>query len=348
MHLLRWSFRHACAAALAGIASISATASAGEVFSSLASQPSGRISFTSVTPKNLYALHKHAGEQPTAVVNATLYLPEDVRKPVPAMVITPGSGGIMTNQTERWAPLFLKLGVAVLLVDTLGSRHIESTVSDQAQLSYAADVADSFYALNLLATDPRIDPARIGQIGFSRGGAIALDTLIEPFRAAVLPQSTVRFAVHVAVYAACDDTYWNGKASLVADAPVLFLMAEKDEAVSNALCLAYAAKLKAILPRVETRVYEGAHHDFDAVESRRVWISKGINNRSCPGREFDPTDWSVTDLPSGRRYATFAEYAKAFPDYCGKRGYTIEGHPAAARQAEQDVAAFLRATLNLP
>ena len=318
-----------------------------EVYASLATKPSGRIYFSSLTPKSTYALQKQATAQPIVNVAGTLYMPDGAQSPVPAMVITPGSGGIMTNQTERWKPLFLKMGMAVFIVDTLGSRNIENTISNQAQLSYAADIADSFSALKLLSTDPRIDPKRIAQIGFSRGGAIALDTMVQPFRQAIIKDDEVRFAAHVAVYPACDDTYWNGKASLLTGAPVLFLMGEKDEAVSNKLCQIYADKLKTVLPRVEMHIYEGAHHDFDSIKNTRDWLARGINNLSCPGHDINPDDWSVTHLGTGKRYGSFAEYMKENPDYCGKKGYTIAGNPAAAQQAEGDVTQFLSQTLSI-
>lgn len=332
---------------LAGVAVGSSAVRAQTVFADLSSRPVGKIYFESLTPKTTYALQKHADQQPVTKVAGTLYLPEGSRGPVPAMVITPGSGGVMTNQTERWKPLFLSLGMAVFIVDTLGSRSIESTVANQAQLSYAADISDSLSALKLLATDPRIDPRRIGQIGFSRGGAIALDTMVQPFRRAIIKDEAVRFAVHIAVYPACDDTYWNGKGSLMTGVPLLLLMGEKDEAVSNKLCQIYVDKLRAVLPQVETHTYDGAHHDFDAITSNREWLGKGINNLSCSGRDIDPDDWSVTQLGTGKRYVSFAEYMKDNPDYCGKRGYSIAGNPAAARQAEDDVAKFLGRTMKL-
>jgi len=60
-----------------------------------------------------------------------------------------------------------------------------------------------------LATDPRIDPTRIGHIGFSRGGAIALHSAVEPMRQAVIAGAEPKYATHVAVYPPCDETFWT-------------------------------------------------------------------------------------------------------------------------------------------
>jgi dienelactone hydrolase len=48
-------------------------------------------------------------------------------------------------------------------------------------LDQSANGADALSALKLLASDPRIDASRIGVMG-SRGGIVALETAIEPFR----------------------------------------------------------------------------------------------------------------------------------------------------------------------
>ena len=49
-----------------------------------------------------------------------------------------------------------------------------------------ANLADALAALKLLATHPRIDPARIGVMGFSRGGQVALYSSLEPLRRGVI------------------------------------------------------------------------------------------------------------------------------------------------------------------
>ena len=106
-----------------------------DVLTSLAGKPVGKVYFSSITPKNLYELQRRAAQQPPAKVAGTLYLPGSLQTPVAAMVISAGSGGIMSNQTDRWKPLFLNMGMAVFIIDTLGSRGIANTVSDQGQLS---------------------------------------------------------------------------------------------------------------------------------------------------------------------------------------------------------------------
>jgi dienelactone hydrolase len=89
------------------------------------------------------------------------------------------------------------MGIAAFVVDSFGPRNVGQTATDQSQLSTAVNVADALSVLKLLATHPRVDPGRIGVLGFSKGGQVALYTGLEPFGEPVIADDT-RFAAHVA------------------------------------------------------------------------------------------------------------------------------------------------------
>ena len=98
------------------------------------------------------------------------------------MVIAHGSGGILAGREDAWAARLNGLGIATFVVDSFAPRGLSSTARDQSRLSTMANLADALAALKLLATHPRIDPARIGVMGFSRGGQVALYSSLEPLR----------------------------------------------------------------------------------------------------------------------------------------------------------------------
>lgn len=77
-----------------------------------------------------------------------------------------GSGGIYSAMLGYWPEQFNAAGYAVLSVDSFGPRGVKSTATDQSQVPFAADVADAFAALKLLASHPRIDAGRIAIMGF--------------------------------------------------------------------------------------------------------------------------------------------------------------------------------------
>ena len=109
----------------------------------------------------------------------------------------------MCIRDSWWADHFNDIGVAAFVVDSFAPRNIRETATDQTQLSTAANVADALAALRLLATHPKLDAKRIGVIGFSKGGQVALYTALEPFRRAIITDET-RFAAHAPLYPACN------------------------------------------------------------------------------------------------------------------------------------------------
>jgi dienelactone hydrolase len=132
------------------------------------------------------------------------------------MVIAHGSAGVETRE-GAWADRLNALGLATFVVDSFTPRGVRETASDQTRVPTAANVADALAALRLLATHPRIDPERIGVIGFSKGGQVALYTALEPFRRAVVDDDR-HFAAHVALYPYCNDWY---QAERIDGAPML-------------------------------------------------------------------------------------------------------------------------------
>jgi dienelactone hydrolase len=194
---------------------------------SLADGRTGRIEFASMTPSGPSELVRGAGAP--ATVGGTLVLPDGTTARMPAMVIAHGSGGILAGREDAWAARLNGLGIATFVVDSFTPRGLSSTARDQSRLSTMANLADALAALKLLATHPRIDPARIGVMGFSRGGQVALYSSLEPLRRGMI-------AGDYTPAAACRD---------------------------------YAAWFTAKGVPVQAITYDGAHHDFDIPEAPR-------------------------------------------------------------------------------
>jgi dienelactone hydrolase len=196
---------------------------------------SGVIYFESLTPSGYFQLARKETTRKSVIVG-TLSLPAGTTERGPAMVISHGSGGVSEAHELWWADQLVRVGIAAFVVDSFGPRNIGQTATDQSQLSTAANVADALTALKLLATHPRIDPARIGVLGFSKGGQVALYTELEPFRQAVMADDT-RFALHVASYPYCSDWYMSER---ITKAPMLLLLGGQDNYTPAAPCRDYA------------------------------------------------------------------------------------------------------------
>jgi dienelactone hydrolase len=124
---------------------------------------------------------------------------------VPVVVLLHGSGGILGSVAD-WVQDFNSMGVATFVIDSFTARHITSTVNDQAQLGRLATIVDAYRALDLLARHPRIDPARIAVMGFSRGGQAALYAGVRRFQR-MHGVAGQEFAAYIALYPDCVTTY---------------------------------------------------------------------------------------------------------------------------------------------
>jgi len=300
----------------------------------LADGRAGKIHFESRTPAGYFALaRKEAG--PRTVIFGTLRLPREASGRAPAMVIAHGSAGVDTREGE-WADRLGALGMATFVVDSFTPRNIRSTATDQTQLSTAANVADALAALRLLATHPRIDPERIGVIGFSKGGQVALYTALEPFRRAVLEDDR-RFAAHVALYPYCNDWYM---AERITGAPMLLLLGGRDDYTPAEPCRGYAEWFKSAGAETTVVVYPDSYHDFDSYRPPRVDRAL-VTGRGCQ-MAVDLDHFTVKLRSSGEDItASAGRYARE----CLGRGATFGGDAEARRRAPEDVAAFLRQVL---
>jgi len=309
-----------------------------QIVSSLADARTGRIEFASLTPTGPSELVRGAGA--AAIVGGTLVLPATGDARLPAMVIAHGSGGILPGREDAWAARLNRLGIATFIVDSFAPRGLASTARDQSRLSTMANLADALAALSLLATHPRLDPSRIGVMGFSRGGQVALYSSLEPLSRGMIA-GDLRFAAHVALYPSCSIPY---RARQVSRAPMLMLLGGADDYTPAGACRDYAAWFQAQGAPVETITYDGANHDFDIPEAPR-FLSALQSARDCKA-EVDVESGTVRRLDTGEALRDPTVIAAYFRS-CMQRGATMGGNAAALAGAERDVAAFLRRTLLL-
>lgn len=276
--------------------------------------------------EKLALAREHRG---TAIqVPAELLLPAGTGK-VPAMVVEHGSSGVTAAREYRYARELVAMGVAALVIDSFKPRGIANTVSHQEAVSAAEMAGDTFAALKVLAAHPRIDPARIGLVGFSKGGTVALTAAHERQAAGARLPGKLRFALNVSFYPACSMQYFRPKTT---GAPIYLLLGGADTYVGVAPCLEYAEKLKAQGATVVVNVYPDAPHGFDG--DRDYKFANGQNWSRCifeeqpDGSWKDRTTGKTTIDKRGRRVSDGFRAAVAA---CRKRG--VSGGPNAAARA---------------
>ena len=335
------------AIALAACSLIAAAAQAQTAVTDFsAGQPNGQYKFASWTPNTLPDLIKGNAQNERTDIVGHLFLPKgDEKAKLPAVILMHGSGGIYGAMTDYWPKQFNAAGIAVFAMDSFGPRGVKSTAEDQSQVPFAADVADVFAALRLLATHPRIDAKRIAIMGFSRGGLTAWRAAAERIVAAQKLPEGVRFAAHIPVYSGgCTGLFrLVVKPGVFSKAPMLWIHGDADDYTPIGPCQEYADKIGKAGTPVEFVVIKGARHKFDADGLKRMQIAGAQTGRAdCP-LEIDIDTFAAFDRTNGQRLQ--GEAYQAALKNCSSRGASVEGNSAARDTAAKAAVAFLRKTL---
>lgn len=209
----------------------------------------------------------------TIQLTAQLYRPAASGK-VPAMALFHGCGGVGVNNT-RMAELMKSWGYATLVVDSFSARHMTDVCGRHwpTEADAQARERDIDAALLWLSRQDFVDPARIGLMGYSYGGGVAL------LRAFEAREPKARTAV--LLYPDCGLAAPLGEAPQPRQ-PTLFAMGALDDWTPASQCQALIDRVKVDGNMVETHVYAGAHHSFDALGLPVRYLA-GVGNRSKPG-----------------------------------------------------------------
>ena len=305
------------------------------------SPPSGQYSFKSWTPKSVPDLIKGNSSGEGTNIAGHLFLPAGGEK-VPAVILMHGSGGIYPAMLDFWPKRFNAEGVAVLAVDSFGPRGVQSTADDQSKVPFAADVADAFAALKLLASHPRIDPSRIAVMGFSRGGITAWRTGVELLIGAQKFPNGLRFAAHVQMYSGgCVGIFrLIVKPGVFSKAPMLWVHGDADDYCPMSPCQDYAERIGKAGTPVEFVVIKGARHKFDFDDTKLHDLRNAQKTlENCP-IETDIETFMTYDRFTGKRLSG-DDYEAALKKSCRALGASVEGNHDAREKAAQAVTAFL-------
>ncbi|HMA29772.1 MAG TPA: dienelactone hydrolase family protein [Thermoanaerobaculia bacterium] len=261
-----------------------------------------------------------------------LRLPRLGNDRLPLVILLHLSGGISGSVTD-WEQELNSMGVATFVIDSFTGRGIVSTVNDQSQLGRLAMIVDAYRALELLARHPRIDPARIALMGFSRGGQAALYASVKRFQRMQGPAGR-EFAAYIAFYPDCATTYQSD--TEITDRPVRIFHGTLDNYNPVAPCKAYVERLRAQGKDVQLTEYAGAWHVFDGQTLKKpVTIEKAPTMRQC----------QLAEAQDGVIINARTKEPFTYADPCVEYGPTIAYDEKAYSEAKKAVRELVTSTL---
>ncbi len=231
-----------------------------EILSDLKNGECGKITYNSSSPFEIHHILCKLETIAKHPVFGILTLPEKGSGPFPCVVACHGSRGWVEHHQEHMNN-WLKAGIAVFRIHSFESRNVISIVEDQMSVTYAMMLCDSFEALKLLNTHPKIDYRKIAITGWSLGGTVALYSAWCPISETLAPDGE-RFAALLPIYPAAhirpDVQCWE-------NAPIKILHGDIDDYTPLNLVHGLIDVTKECAD-MEVIVYENSHHSFDSKE----------------------------------------------------------------------------------
>jgi dienelactone hydrolase len=254
---------------------------------------------------------------------------------LPVVVLIHGSGGMGPN-IEAWARELNAMGVSTFALDGFTGRGLTSVNMDQALLGRLAFTLDAYRILDILAKHPRVDPAHIALMGFSRGGQGTLFASLKRFHQ-MWNKSGAEFAAYIPFYPDCMTSYISD--TEVADRPIRIFHGTPDDYNPVAVCKKYIERLRAAGRDVQLTEYPNAPARLRQPARHR---------RAVPGqRRPDRARLPDRRRAEGRADQRGVEEPFTYKDPCVQRDPHVNHDAEATRAAKVAVKEVLRATFKL-
>jgi dienelactone hydrolase len=248
---------------------------------------------------------------------------------VPAVIVLHSCAGV-TPAISAWAHALNRMGYAALVVDSFGGRAVKEVCTGKSSVSIGSRLSDLFRAHELLVTHPRIDPQRIGVLGFSHGGWAALWASHAQYQRRFMRGTAPPPSVYAAFYPAGCNVQLLKETDVTA--PVRIFHGSADDWTTIEHCRDWVSRRRTAGEDVALVEYEGAMHGFDVASYVRPRHHAQVVN---------PSGCTLTQQPNG----TFVDesgrpFSGASP--CMALGGSMAYDTRAHARSLADLHAFLR------
>ena len=186
------------------------------------------------------------------------------------------SSGRLSSRHQMWGEYLSGLGYAALMVDSFTSRGLREICTVRyadRTIREAHRVGDAYAALTYLSDRLRLEPVRIGVLGWSHGGGAVLDAITRK------PAAAAPFKAAVAFYPGCRARAARSD-SFHPVAPTLILIGESDDWTPAPPCKALTQTVAARGEPISIVTYPDTYHGFDSPNTKprvRTEVPNGAN-----------------------------------------------------------------------
>lgn len=255
--------------------------------------------------------------------------PTKVSAKLPVVVLVHGSSGIGAN-LDYWSNTFLAQGFATFNLDSFTGRGLKVLGPNQAQLGRLNMIIDTYRILEILKSNPQIDPTKIVLMGFSRGGQATLFASNKRFHE-LWNASGIEFAAYIPFYADCSTQYIGDE--ITTGKPIRMYHGIADDYNPIVPCRAYVERLKANNQDVELNEFPFGPHAFDSPIGKNppVPSTNAQTVRNCKIKEESPGQ--LMNVATGKLFQ--------YTDACVERNPNVGSDVEATKIATQKINQFL-------
>lgn len=304
-----------------------------------------KISFSSRNPVTLRDMADPKVRETPFEVGGYLSLPEGNDR-VPGIVVAEGLGGLKKSREFTYGRKLARAGYATLIPDSFAARGKKDAIHTWRALAVteAQMLADAFAALHTLAAHPRVDPNRIGIVGFSYGGmtsVLSAYVQLQQLFSSAMGEQALPFAAHASYYGCSvprlDDPRTTGK-------PAMILLGEKDRNVSVERWKHIARDLERGGSPVNFTVFPGTYHQWDSDDEQKRFVLFAL----ADVRMRVKPDHRLIDEKTGLEVTGRLKRALAIGLSVSARGYHIQRDEEVCAESDRMLLDFFSQGLDAP